>query len=153
MVYKLIDKIIDKIQRVYWISKLGRRVYVNPPLSIDGDVKNIRLGKNITINPFCLFNVDKDAKIVIGNNCRISSGAKLITKGLNVNQIDRRREHVVYGDIILEDNVWIGANSVVIGGVRIGKNSVVAANSFVNEDVPINSVVAGTPAKVMRVLK
>src|SRR3712207_7043301 len=50
--------------------------------------------------------------------------------------------------VIVEDNVLIGANAVILEGVRIGKGSVVAAGAIVTEDVPAGSVVAGVPAKV-----
>ena len=52
--------------------------------------------------------------------------------------------------VIIEDDVLIGANAVVIEGVRVGANSVVAAGSVVISDVPANSVVAGVPARVIK---
>lgn len=54
---------------------------------------------------------------------------------------------------ILEDKVVVWANSVICGGVRIGKNSVIGANSLVVKDVPPNSVYAGCPAKFIRAVK
>ena len=51
---------------------------------------------------------------------------------------------------IIEDDVLIGANAVILEGVRIGKGSVVAAGSVVVEDVPAGVVVAGTPAKIIK---
>ena len=52
--------------------------------------------------------------------------------------------------VIVEDNVLIGANAVVLEGVRIGEGAVVAAGSVVTEDVPANAVVAGSPAKIIK---
>jgi 2,3,4,5-tetrahydropyridine-2-carboxylate N-succinyltransferase len=52
--------------------------------------------------------------------------------------------------VIVEDDVLIGANAVVLEGVRIGKGAVVAAGSVVTKDVPENAVVAGTPARVIK---
>lgn len=52
--------------------------------------------------------------------------------------------------VIIEDDVLIGANAVVLEGVRVGKGAVVAAGSIVTEDVPANAVVAGSPAKVIK---
>jgi 2,3,4,5-tetrahydropyridine-2-carboxylate N-succinyltransferase/tetrahydrodipicolinate N-acetyltransferase len=52
--------------------------------------------------------------------------------------------------VIIEDNVLVGANAVVIEGVHVGKNAVVAAGAVVVEDVPENAVVAGCPAKVIK---
>ena len=52
--------------------------------------------------------------------------------------------------VIIEDDVFIGANAVVIEGVRVGQGAVVAAGSVVIADVPANAVVAGVPAKVLK---
>ncbi|EKU47112.1 2,3,4,5-tetrahydropyridine-2,6-dicarboxylate N-acetyltransferase [Staphylococcus massiliensis] len=52
--------------------------------------------------------------------------------------------------VVIEDDVLIGANAVILEGVRVGKGSIVAAGAIVTQDVPENSVVAGTPAKVIK---
>ena len=55
-----------------------------------------------------------------------------------------------YDIITVEDNVWIGANTTVCGGVTIGSNSVIGAGSVVNHDIPSGVVAAGVPCKVFR---
>ena len=52
--------------------------------------------------------------------------------------------------IKVEDEVWIGANAVIVAGVTVGKHSVIAAGSIVTKDVPPFSIVAGNPAKVLK---
>jgi len=52
--------------------------------------------------------------------------------------------------IVLKRNCWIGANSVILPGVTVGVNSVVAAGSVVTKDVPDDTVVAGVPARVIK---
>jgi acetyltransferase-like isoleucine patch superfamily enzyme len=54
------------------------------------------------------------------------------------------------GEVIIEDDVWIGAGCTIVTNVRIGAHSIIGANSFVNKDVPPHSVVAGSPAKLIR---
>jgi acetyltransferase-like isoleucine patch superfamily enzyme len=54
--------------------------------------------------------------------------------------------------VTIEDDVWIGANAVVLPGVRIGTHAVVAAGAIVTKDVPPHSLVAGVPAKVIKQL-
>ena len=56
-------------------------------------------------------------------------------------------------EIIIEDDVWIGANSVILQGVHLGTHSVIAAGAVVTKDVQPYTVVAGNPAKVIRILK
>ena len=52
-----------------------------------------------------------------------------------------------------EDHVFVGPNSVIIGGIRIGEHAVIGAGSVVTKDVPPHAVVAGNPAKVIRILE
>ena len=79
-------------------------------------------------------------RATVGKNCHIGAGAVLA--GVI--------EPASATPVIVEDNVLVGANAVIIEGVRIGENSVVAAGSVVIEDVPANSVVAGVPARVIK---
>jgi acetyltransferase-like isoleucine patch superfamily enzyme len=57
---------------------------------------------------------------------------------------------VIARPIVIERNVWIAAGAIIIGGVTVGENAVVAAGSVVTKDVPPNTLVAGNPARVIR---
>lgn len=54
------------------------------------------------------------------------------------------------GEIVIEEDVWIGSNSVILSGVKIGRGSVIGAGSIVTKDIPRYSVVAGNPAKIVK---
>ena len=79
-------------------------------------------------------------RATVGKNCHIGAGTVLA--GVV--------EPASATPVIVEDNVLIGANAVVIEGVHIGKNAVVAAGAIVIEDVPDNAVVAGSPARIIK---
>ena len=79
-------------------------------------------------------------RATVGSRCHVGAGAVLA--GVV--------EPASATPVILEDDVLIGANAVVIEGVHIGKNAVVAAGSVVISDVPDNAVVAGVPARVIK---
>ena len=79
-------------------------------------------------------------RATVGNNCHVGAGAVLA--GVI--------EPASATPVIVEDDVLIGANAVVIEGVRIGKGAVVSAGAVVIEDVPENAVVAGCPARVIK---
>jgi tetrahydrodipicolinate N-acetyltransferase len=76
----------------------------------------------------------------IGKNCHIGAGA--VVAGVI--------EPPSATPVIIEDDVVVGANAVILEGVRVGKGSVVAAGAIVIEDVPENVVVAGTPARIIK---
>lgn len=79
-------------------------------------------------------------RATVGENCHIGAGTVLA--GVV--------EPASATPVVVEDGVVIGANAVVIEGVRIGKNAVVAAGAVVIEDVPENAVVAGSPARIVK---
>lgn len=79
-------------------------------------------------------------RATVGENCHIGAGAVLA--GVI--------EPASATPVIVEDNVLVGANAVVLEGVHIGKGAVVAAGAIVTKDVPENAVVAGCPAKIIK---
>ncbi|HWR18133.1 MAG TPA: 2,3,4,5-tetrahydropyridine-2,6-dicarboxylate N-acetyltransferase [Clostridia bacterium] len=79
-------------------------------------------------------------RATVGKNCHIGAGAVLAGVIEPASALP----------VIVEDEVMIGANAVILEGVRIGKNAVVAAGAVVINDVPQNTVVAGTPARVIK---
>ena len=79
-------------------------------------------------------------RVQVGDNCHIGAGTVLA--GVI--------EPPSAKPVVIEDNVIIGANAVVLEGVRVKKGSVVAAGAVVTQDVPENVVVAGMPAKIIK---
>lgn len=77
-------------------------------------------------------------KAIIGKNCNIA-------QGVTIGQQNRGKNE---GFPTIGDEVWIGPNAVIVGGISIGNNVLIAPNAYVNASVPDNSVVVGNPAKV-----
>ena len=96
-----------------------------------------QIGEGFFLNHWGLMHVNQGAKI--GKNCNISHG---VTIG-NVSRGKRK------GCPIIGDEVWIGANAVVVGKIKIGNNVLIAPLAYVNFDVPDNSVVMGNPGKIV----
>lgn len=63
---------------------------------------------------------------------------------------ERQNQHSANAPIIIGENVWIGSNARIQKGVKIGDNSIIAANSVVTHDVPVNAIAAGNPAKIVK---
>ena len=118
---------------------------VFPPFYTDFG-RNIELGKNVFINACCQF--QDQGGIKIGDNCLIGHNVVLAT--LNHDLQPQRRWICIPKSIVLGKNVWIGSNSTILAGVKIGDNAVIAAGSVVNKDVEANSIVGGVPAKLIK---
>lgn len=110
---------------------------------------HISIGHNVFINAGCVF-LD-NAAIKIGKNSLIGPNVTLTTATHSSDPIERHAG-VISAPITIGENVWLGAGVVVLPGVTIGNNSVIAANSVVKSDVPDNVLFAGAPAKFKKKL-
>ncbi|WP_101759254.1 DapH/DapD/GlmU-related protein [Oceanicoccus sp. KOV_DT_Chl] len=113
------------------------------------DQGEISVGDYVLISPGS--RISAADKIVIGNSVMLANGVYITDSDWH-GIYDRTKRSDEVTPVIIEDNVWLGDNSVVLKGVRIGENSIVAANAVVTKDVPANVVVAGNPAKVVKEL-
>lgn len=137
-----------------------RREVLRELLAEVGDNSVIRspflceFGKTISVGKRTLINMNAvmldGAPITIGDHVLIGPNAQFYTAGHPLDYRRRRNWETSCLPIVVEDDVWIGGNVVITQGVTIGARSVVAANSVVTRDVPPDSLVGGTPAKVIR---
>ena len=118
---------------------------VFPPFYTDFG-KNIHIGENVFINACCQF--QDQGGIWIGDGCLI--GHNVVFATLNHDLAPERRQICIPKRIELGKNVWIGSNSTILSGVKIGDNAVVAAGAVVHKDVEANSIVGGVPAKFIK---
>ncbi|MCM3183633.1 sugar O-acetyltransferase [Priestia megaterium] len=129
-------------------SEIGEDCYIEPPLHANWGGKNVHFGNSVYAN-FNLTLVD-DCNIFVGDNVMFGPNVT-ISAGTHPIHPNLRRKKAQYNvPIYIEDNVWIGAQSVVLPGVRIGKNSVIGAGSVVTTSIPANVVAVGNPCRVIR---
>jgi acetyltransferase-like isoleucine patch superfamily enzyme len=130
---------------------------------------NFQLGDYSTIEDFTTIN-NGVGDVIIGDRTRIGLGntfigpikvgndimfaQNIVMSGLNHGYEDITKsihdQPVTTAQIIIEDEAWIGANSVIVAGITIGKHSIVAAGSVVTKNVPPYSIVAGNPARLLK---
>src|SRR5580704_18648655 len=136
--------------RALFSELIGKKVdesflLIPPFYTAGGD--EIRVGHNVFINQNCTFydlgGLDIADDVMIGPNVSI------ITSGHPL-EPSRRRTVAIGTPIVIERNAWIAAGAIIVGGVTVGENSVVAAGSVVTKDIPPNTLAAGNPAKVIR---
>lgn len=114
---------------------------------------NINIGDNVGMSSPCVWISNS---LTIGNNVKI--GGNCIILDNDVHQIDyiERRSNkgkVKSAPIVIEDDVWLGANVMVLKGVTIGARSIIGAGSVVAKDVPADCVAVGNPAQIIKNLK
>ncbi|MDD1796224.1 sugar O-acetyltransferase [Enterovibrio sp. ZSDZ42] len=113
-------------------------------------------GKNIHIGHQTFLNMGvvmlDGAPITIGSNVLIGPNCQFYTASHPLDYRRRRQWETYCKPIVVENDVWIGGSTVICQGVTIGARSVIAANSVVTRDVPPDSLVGGSPAKVIRMI-
>jgi acetyltransferase-like isoleucine patch superfamily enzyme len=152
----MLKKILNNIRnflffglRYRWIRH-GRNVHVQWSAFFWSPRKHIVMGDNIGIGPRCMFLCDTE----MGNKILLAPEVAMLNR-------DDHRYDIVgstiwdsgrgdSGMIVVEDDVWIGFGAIVLTPVKIGRGAIVAARSVVNKDVPRYAIVAGVPAKVVK---
>ena len=117
----------------------------------------VKMGENTYGNlGFRIVSDDYKTRVIIGNNVSIAPNVVLITcssanNGKKINEIPYVKEHLwKESKIVIEDDVWIGANVTILPGVHVGTCSVIGAGSIVTKNVDAHTIVAGNPAKILR---
>ena len=121
----------------------------------DGGHPSLTFGNNVQINDRC--HIAAIENIRIGNNVLIASDVYISDHDhgsfnkISLSMPPAKRE-LVNKDIYISDNVWIGEKVIILKGVNIGESAVIAAGAVVTKDVLAHSLVAGVPAKVIKIL-
>lgn len=143
---------------------IGDESVINGMLTLYPFGEKIDIGKNTYIGIGT--RIWAMGKIEIGNNVLIAHNVNIIDNNSHSIESKTRMHELSYlvnkgfpkenifnikkGDIKIRDNVWIGLNSIILKGVEIGENSIVAAGSVVTKNVPPNTMVAGNPARPIK---
>ena len=129
-------------------AKIGKRVIYYPGVWIEPG-SNLIIGDDVDLA--------KDVIIISGGGVEIGNRVLIgyRTQILSTNHKIEGKAKIFYSGhikekIIIEDDVWIGANCIITAGVRIGKGAVIGAGSVVTKDILPFTIVAGTPAKIIR---
>jgi acetyltransferase-like isoleucine patch superfamily enzyme len=143
-----IDSVMRNLFYSQTLPRCGRDLFVHPLVAFYYP-SNILVGDNVFINRGAMFMAP--VPITIGNNALIgpytmfnSSSHRYKSRGTLIDHQGHR-----YGEIKIEDDVWIGGHACVLAGVTLGEGAVVGAGSVVTKSVPNYAVVAGVPARII----
>lgn len=129
---------------------LGRKSVIESYCCINNAVGDVIIGDHTRIGIHCTV----IGPVSIGNNVNLAQGITVTALNHNFEDVTRRidEQGISTKPVTIGDDVWIGANAVILPGVTIGRHVVVAAGAVVTKDVPSFSLVAGVPAKVIKEL-
>ncbi len=160
-VYKLfiaIPWLFDKFTAFFvkrCMKSCGKKVYIRPLKSDFKGLWNLSVGNHVSIPRGSTFYCT-EAPLIIGNNVIFGPNPTIITGDHRIDVIGKfiidSNDKLPENDlpVILEDDVWCGANVTILKGVSIGRGSVVAAGAVVTKSCPPYSIVGGIPAKVIK---
>ncbi len=128
----------------------GRFVWIGDGTKIRCHEGVVEIGAKTVIGQECTISAYQ--RVRIGEQCVIADRAMFIDFDHGVVEVERpiRQQGIYKRDVEVGSNVWIGYGACILRGVRVGDNSIVGTNSVVTKDVPANAVVAGVPARVIR---
>jgi acetyltransferase-like isoleucine patch superfamily enzyme len=134
LINKIIKLLGEKNVKANYVEKLK-----------DLKKRGLKVGDNVIISPSAKIDHNYPYLISIGNNCVIGPGVRLVAHDSTINLINGNYTRV--GKIEIKDNCILSLNSIILPGVTIGPNALVASGSVVNKNIPENSCVAGNPAR------
>jgi acetyltransferase-like isoleucine patch superfamily enzyme len=130
--------------------RFGRYVWIGDGSKIRCHEGLVEIGEKTVMGQECTISAYRHVRI--GEQCVIADRAMFIDFDHGVVEVERpiRLQGIYKRDVEVGSNVWIGYGACILRGVRVGDNAVVGTNSVVTKDVPANAVVAGIPARVVR---
>src|SRR3954469_8629419 len=130
--------------------ELGRWSWIGHGTKIRVHEGNVSIGAKTVMGQGCTISSFQHVKI--GRECVIADRVMFIDFDHGVVEVDRpiRLQGIYKRDVNVGNNVWIGYGACILRGVTVGDNAVIGTNAVVTKDVPPNAVVAGLPAKIIR---
>lgn len=130
--------------------RFGRFVWIGDGTKIRCHEGEVEIGSKTVMGQECTISAYQ--RVRIGEQCVIADRAMFIDFDHGVVEVERpiRLQGIYKRDVVVGSNVWIGYGACILRGVSIGDNSIIGTNAVVTRDVPANAVVAGVPARVIR---
>jgi len=141
-----------KIALPFQLKQCGKKCRFGFGSIIHGG-KYVIIGENFFAGEYCYLSTNKYVDVVIGSHIMFGPYVKVLGGNHDSKYLDN---HISYapevksGNIIIEDGVWIGANSTILSSATISEGCIVGANSLINKTLPPYSICAGSPAKFIR---
>lgn len=129
-------------------AECGENCYIELPFRANWGGHNVHFGNNVYAN--FNFTVVDDGDIYVGDRVMFGPNVTIATANHPIEPGLRSKAMQYNKSVHIGENVWVGANTVIVPGVTIGKNTVIGAGSVVTKDIPENVVAVGNPCRVIR---
>lgn len=151
----------DKIHLYFFRKRWRKKNGHNTTIALNEFITDCVSVGEYTYGGLRIINYNENEKLKIGNYCSIAQEVTFILNAdhrmdtissfpFKVKVLDEHVEGTSKGDIVVDDDVWIGYGATIMSGVHIGQGAVVAAGAVVTKDVPPYAIVGGVPAKVIK---
>lgn len=160
-----LKSVLRKVKEAYVLGEVNRKWRYNNAhndtrLISDIDQDRVHVGLH-TYGDLNIYTFSSKQDLFIGNFCSIADDVVFLLAGNHTSDtistfpfkkriLNNEAESLSKGNIIVEDDVWIGKRAIILSGVHIGQGSIIAAGAVVTKDIPPYSIVAGVPAKVIK---
>lgn len=157
-IFNILEYLYDSAMIIFYKQKMnscGKNVRIKPSTSVYFGLENLSIGNDVSIpryaHIFCT-----EARLTIGNKVVFGPAPTIVTGNHRIDVVGKfivdSHDKLAENDkeVIIEDDIWIGANVTILMGVTIGRGSVVAAGAVVNKSCPPYSIIGGVPAKVLK---
>ena len=161
-VYSLFKKFQRGLYRIFCVpfikhsfAECGKNVSMFKGCNFSG-IENVHIGNNVALSNITVLSTH--AKLYIGNDVLIAPDVMIVT-GNHRTDIEGRTMFSIGEDeklpendqdVIIEDDVWVGARAIILKGVTVHTGAIISAGAIVTKDVPPYTIVGGVPAKVLK---
>lgn len=143
--YAIISPILRRQMVSFFVNSCGKEIRVKRNADIS---MFIEIGDFSELGTNCII----QSNTIIGKNVIMGPDVKIYTKNHRFESLELPIQYQGHSEekVVIGNDVWIGANSVILPGVTIGDHSIVAAGSVVTKDIPSFAIVGGVPAKIIK---
>jgi len=157
-IFLIPEYLINNMMSFFYKKRMkscGRKVKLRPSTSVFFGLENLSIGSNVRISRYAHIYCT-DAPLTIGNRVIVGPSPTIVTGNHRIDVVGKfimdSLQKLPENDkkVIIEDDIWIGANVTILMGARISRGTVVAAGAVVNNLCPPYSITGGVPAKVIK---